>query len=124
MQTPSKIVLVVEDDKFLANAYRVKCQNEDFNVLVASDGNEGLRILEETTPDVILLDLVMPNKDGFEFMTEVNKDPELKKIPILIASNLGQEEDLKKAMEMGAKDYVIKSDTPLEEILEKIRNYL
>jgi len=124
MQENSKVVLVVENDKFLANAYRIKCQNEDFEVLVASDGNEALRILEEKTPNVILLDLVMPNKDGFEFMAEVNKDPELKKIPILITSNLEQEEDVKKAMSMGAKDYVIKSDTPLEEILEKIRQYL
>lgn len=119
-----KIVLIVEDDKFLANAYRVKCQSEDFEGIIAENGNKALKILEETIPNVILLDLIMPSMDGFELLEKIKDIPKLKKIPVLVASNLGQEEDIQKAKSLGADDYVVKSDTPLEEILEKIRKYL
>jgi DNA-binding response OmpR family regulator len=114
-------VLVTEDDKFLASAYRVKLTKAGYEVHLASDGNEALQILSEFTPDVMILDLVMPGKDGFSVLEEINKNENLKKIPIIVASNLGQKEDIDKALSLGAKDYVVKTDLSMSMLIEKIK---
>ena len=117
-------ILVVEDDKFLANAYRVKLEKLGFEVKIAMDGEEGLVFAAEFVPDLILLDLVMPKKDGFTVLQELKADEKLKNIPVLVASNLGQKEDVDKAKELGAVDFVIKSDESLSSIVDKMRRYL
>ncbi len=117
-------ILIAEDDKFLANAYRVKLTKTGFEVKIAMDGEEALTILKGFTPDLILLDLVMPKKDGFTTLRELKAAPHLKGIPVLVASNLGQKEDLDKAMSLGAKDYVVKSDLSLEALIKKIQSLL
>lgn len=117
-------ILVAEDDEFLANAYRVKFTKSGFEVLLAADGQEALDIAHKNHPDLILLDLIMPKMDGFTVLETISRDPQLKKIPVIIASNLGQQEDIEKTKSLGAVDYIIKSDITLEDIVKKIRNHL
>jgi CheY-like chemotaxis protein len=113
-------ILVAEDDKFLGSAYRAKLTKTGFEVQIATDGNEALTALQSFTPDIILLDLVMPGKDGFATLEEIKQSDQLKSIPVIVASNLGQKEDLDKAMALGASDYIIKSDLSLDALISKI----
>lgn len=124
MTDEAKKVLVAEDDNFLMKVYEVKLNKEGFNLIMARDGEEAVKLIKSEKPDIILLDLVMPKKNGFEVLTEVKADPETKNIPILILSNLGQVEDIKKGLDAGADDYIIKADVSIEEIVEKIRKKL
>lgn len=117
-------ILVVEDDAFLANAYRVKLTKAGFSIRIAFDGDQVFSILSEFTPDVIILDLMIPKKDGFEVLKLLKSDARWKTTPIIIASNLGQEEDISRAMQMGANDYIIKSDLSLNDFVTKIRSFL
>ena len=114
-------VLVVEDDRFLVSAYRAKLEKSGYEVQIASDGDEALAVLKSFTPDVMLLDLVMPRRDGFSTLEEIKKDSRLDKIPVIVTSNLGQKEDIDKAMALGANDYIIKSDLSIEELVGKIQ---
>jgi DNA-binding response OmpR family regulator len=113
-------VLVAEDDKFLVSAYRAKLTKSGFDVQIATDGEEALQVLKTFTPDVILLDLVMPRKDGFATLEEIKQGP-MNKIPVIVASNLGQKEDIDKALTLGAADYIIKSDLSMDELVSKIQ---
>ena len=117
-------ILIAEDDKSLASAYRVKLSKAGFEIKMASDGQEALDILESFTPDVILLDLIMPVKDGFSVLEELKKNNEWKNIPVIVASNLGQKEDIDKSMKLGATDYFVKSDMHINDVLAKINNTL
>ncbi len=118
-----KKILVAEDDKFLASAYKAKLAKSGFDVIMTSDGIETLEALKTSKPDLILLDLIMPNKDGFSVLEEIEKYDELKSIPVIIASNLGQKEDIDKGMALGAKDFVIKSNMSLDDLVSKINQY-
>lgn len=113
-------LLIVEDDSFLANAYKMKLTKAGYEVLMASDGNEALDVLSENTPDVIVLDLIMPNMDGFALLERLQDDQMHASIPVIVASNLGQSEDIEKAKSLGARDYVIKTDMSLDELIEKV----
>lgn len=113
-------VLVVEDDRFLISAYRAKLTKSGFEVQMASDGEEALTVLQSFHPDVILLDLVMPRKDGFATLAEIKQHADLKDIPVIVASNLGQKEDIDKAMGLGATDFIIKSDLSMDDLVAKL----
>lgn len=115
-----KKILIAEDDTYISNAYRVKLTKEGFEVKLAFDGQEAMNILESFRPDIIMLDLVMPKKDGFATLAEIKQNPKLKSIPVIIASNLGQKEDIDKAMKLGANDFIVKSDLSLKDIIAKI----
>lgn len=114
-------VLVVEDDKFLIKAYAAKLKKEGFDTILASNGEDGLRIAAEEKPDIILLDLVMPKKDGFDVLYDLKQNKKLKNIPVVVLSNLGQPEDIEKAKKMGAKDYLVKSNISMKDIVDKIK---
>lgn len=114
-----KKVLIAEDDRFLSNAYRVAFTHNDFEVQMAVNGEEVFKILETFTPDVILLDLIMPVKDGFETLKELKAHPTFKAIPVVVASNLGQAEDFEKATALGCEGYIIKSDVDIDVIIQK-----
>lgn len=120
----NKKILVVEDDKFLRKVYESKLPKEGFSVVSAPDGEAGLAALKKEQPDLVLLDLIMPKMTGFDFLIEVKKDQKLAKIPILVLSNLGQEEDTLRAKSLGASDFLIKSNFSIKEVVEKIRQYL
>lgn len=119
-----KKILVAEDDRFLTNAYRVKLTKVGFEVRIGMDGEETLKIMTGWKPDLILLDLIMPVRDGFGVLEEMQKHEEWKDIPVIIASNLGQKEDIDRGIKLGAKDYVIKSDISLDDIVAKVNNLI
>ncbi len=120
----AKKILVAEDDKFLGNAYRIKLTKAGFEVQLATDGQEALTALQTFIPDLILLDLVMPVKDGFAALEEIKANDKLKAIPVIVASNLGQKEDTDRAMKLGAKDFVVKSDLSLDVLIQKIHTLI
>ncbi len=115
-------VLVVEDDRFLSSAYRAKLTKSGFEVEIAGNGEEALEALKTFKPDIILLDMVMPVMDGFTTIGHIRKDSALKSIPIIVTSNLGQKEDLDKAMNLGADDYLVKSNLSLDVLVDKINS--
>ncbi len=117
-------ILVAEDDRFLATAYRAKLTKVGFEVTVATDGEEVLAALPQIVPDIILLDLVMPRKDGFATLEEIKRQDDFKDVPVIVASNLGQKEDLDKAKALGAADYVVKSDLSMDALVQKINALL
>lgn len=119
-------VLLVEDDQILAKLYQAKFQKEGFEIKLAFDGQEGFDNMKSFSPDLVILDLIMPKVDGFTFLQKVKDDAELTKrgIPILVLSNLGQEADIKKAIDMGAKDFFVKADVSLSQMVEKVRKYV
>lgn len=116
-----KKVLVVEDDKFLANAYKAGFEGEGFEVSLAFDGEEALSVAEQQKPDVIILDILIPKLDGFAVLQRLKANSELQQIPVIVASNLGQKEDVDKGMELGATDFIIKSESSVTQILGKIK---
>ncbi len=118
------LVLVVEDDKFLRDLMIQKISKEGFNVLDAVDGEDGLKIAFEKKPHIILLDLMLPGIDGFEVLKRLRESDKIDKIPILILSNLGQQDDLDKAMQLGATDYLIKAHNTPGEIVQKVKALL
>lgn len=117
-------ILVAEDDAALLKVYQAKLSKVGFEVKVARDGDEVGLVLQDFTPDIILLDLVMPKKDGFDVLKELKESPKLKKIPVIVTTNLGQPEDKQKATALGAVDYLVKSDTPIQGIVDRVRQYL
>ncbi|HBK34540.1 MAG: Two component transcriptional regulator, winged helix family [Candidatus Uhrbacteria bacterium GW2011_GWE2_40_58] len=119
-----KTILLVEDDIFLVAAYKDGLEREGFIIQVATDGEEAMAQLAKEIPDLILLDLIMPVKDGFEVLEEMHQDADLKKIPVIILTNLGQEEDIKKGKELGAIDYLVKANFTLAEVVKIIENHL
>lgn len=118
----NKKILVVEDDQILLKALNMELLSSGFDVYSAENGAEGLRVCEKVKPDLILLDLLMPKMNGFEFLEGLKKAK--KKIPVIVLSNLSQDEDKAKATKLGACDYFIKSSTNLSEITKKIQKIL
>lgn len=116
-------VLLIEDDRFFQKFYSTKLREQNIEVEVASDGEEGLIKMKNINPDIVLLDLIMPKKDGFSVLEERSIDENLKKIPVIIFSSLGQEKDLETAKMLGATDYVNKSFFNFDEIMVKISKY-
>lgn len=115
-----KKVLLVEDEEIMINLLQKKLVQEGYEVLVARNGEEGLSMMKEVKPDIVLLDIIMPKMSGFEVMEEVRKDTELKKIPIVVISNSGQPVELDKAKELGARDWLIKTEFDPQEVIEKV----
>lgn len=115
-----KKVLIVEDDAFLIRAYQTKLKDYDLEVEVVTDGSQALAALEKAAPDVILLDLIMPRKDGFEVLQEIKNHKDWRNIPIVVASNMGQAEDVARVKNMGIDDYLVKSDVSLQEVIDRV----
>lgn len=119
-----KFILVVEDDKFLRELIVRKLTAEGFEVNNAVDSEAAFAILKERTPQIILLDLILPGIDGFEILTRIKADPKSKDVPVVVLSNLGQKEDIKKAMALGARDFMVKANFTLDEITLKVRSII
>jgi DNA-binding response OmpR family regulator len=117
-------ILIVEDDKFLIKAYNIKFTRAGFDVITATDGAEGLELAKNELPKLILLDLMLPKIDGFEFLKRIATDEKLKSIPVVVLSNLGQQADKDRALSLGAREYLIKADFTLDEIIEKVNVYI
>jgi len=122
MSTVGKRILIAEDESSIAQALKLKLDNLGHEVRVVNDGGEALVLLEQNAYDLLLLDIMMPSKNGFEVM-EFLKMKE-NKTPIIVSSNLSQEIDKQKATELGASDFFVKSNTSLSEIVNKINEHL
>jgi CheY-like chemotaxis protein len=118
----NKTILVVEDEPILLRALNIELLNAGFEVLVASDGEAGLKMIKANKPDLVLLDLLMPKMDGYAVLEAVKKDPKTKKIPIVVLSNFGEAENIQRAKKLGALDYYIKSSTDLSQLTKKIHS--
>lgn len=117
-------IIVAEDDVFLKKVYQAKLTKAGFEVKIAEDGEEVGKILQSFIPDMILLDLIMPKMDGFAVLSQLKSRDQYKHIPVIITSNLSQLEDKQKALAMGAVDYLVKSDIPIQGVVDKIKSYL
>ena len=117
-------ILLAEDDKFISKAYQDGLGRAGFEVIAAYDGNEALNKIKSKKPNIILLDLIMPEKNGFEVLEEIKADNDLKNIPIIILSNLGQSSDIQRGRDLGANDYLIKSNFSIKEVIEKMKEYV
>jgi DNA-binding response OmpR family regulator len=117
-------VLVAEDDAFLSRAYIAKLEKEGFKAVLAVNGEEVMKKIKNEKPDIILLDVVMPKKNGFDVLYDLKQDANTKDVPVIILSNLGQKEDIKRGKDLGADDYLIKSDIAINDVINKIKQVL
>lgn len=117
-------VLVVEDEEFLVRALTDNLIAENCTVAVAMDGEAVFERLKEKKPALILLDLLLPKKNGFDVLRDLKAHPEFKLIPVVVLSNLGEDVEIKRALELGANDYFVKSQHPIQEVIEKVQEYL
>ncbi len=120
----NKIILIVEDDEVLLRALYVFFHESEYTIATATDGETAVSMAQRLNPDLILLDLLLPQMDGFQFLEKVKAMPKLKNIPVVVLSNLGDESDIKRAKALGAKDYFIKADVELSKLSENIKKVL
>lgn len=119
-----KYILIVEDDEFISDVYQRKLLLEGFEVALAKDGEEALRTIRERRPDLVLLDIMIPLKDGFQVLSELRVDAGLSDIRVVVMSNLSQGKDIAHAKELGALDYIVKSNIALPDMVQRIRKAL
>ncbi len=118
-------IAIVEDDamllKYISAAFRT---DGGFEVYTGSDGEMGEAVIKQQKPDIVLLDVIMPKKNGFEVLKELKKDPQTAKIPVIVLTNLGQQKDIDQAKKLGAADYLVKVDLQVSEIVAKVKKFL
>lgn len=117
-------VLIVEDEEFLVRALKDNLNSEGSTVSVAMDGEAVFDEVKKRKPALILLDLLLPKKNGFDVLKELKASPEWQLIPVIVLSNLGEDSEIKRALELGASDYFVKSQHPIQEVIEKVKEYL
>jgi len=120
----AQTILIVEDDKFLRELISKKLSKGGYNVVEAVDGEDGVKKAKEKNPNLVLLDLILPEMDGFEVLSKIKEDPATASIPVIILSNLGQKDDVDKGLKLGASDYLIKAHLTPGEIIEKVKTIL
>jgi CheY-like chemotaxis protein len=120
MGESARRVLLAEDDRFLRKAAETALKRHGFAVVPAVDGDEALRLARAEPPDLVLLDLIMPKMQGFEVLRALKADPSTAPIPVVILSNLGQEGDVKQAMDAGAAGYFVKANLSLQDLVKRV----
>jgi CheY-like chemotaxis protein len=114
-------ILIIEDDLVLTRMYQKKFEFDGYEVFLGFGGQEGLKLAQEKKPNIILLDIMMPEMDGFEVLKQLKKDPNMKTIPVIILTNLGTSQVLTdEALRLGAVDFLIKSKTSSEDVVKKV----
>jgi len=118
-------IYLIEDDSFISNMYQTKLRNAGYTVDVAGDGEVAWnRLQEEPRPDLVLLDVVLPKKDGFEILEDLRKNEKTKDLSVILLTNLGQKPDVERGIKLGADDYIIKAHYTPSEVIEKIEKVL
>jgi DNA-binding response OmpR family regulator len=117
-------ILIVEDDKFLGEFLLKRLKEEGFEVFLATNGEEGFNLAREKRPELIILDLILPEKNGYEVLEDLKKNPLTSNIPVLVLSNLGQKEEVEEAFRKGAEDFLIKAYYSLDDIALRVRLHL
>lgn len=120
----TKKILIAEDDPFLSSLLKNRFTREGFEVYAAKDGDEAFTMIQSARPDLVLLDIILPKRSGFEVMAQIRESPELEKTPIIIISNLGQPEDVERGQQLGAIEYFIKAKASIDDLVQKIREFL
>lgn len=115
-------ILIVEDDVFLSDLYKTKFNLEGFKVSTAFDGEKGVEMVAKVKPDIILLDLILPKKSGFEVLEAVRANSAFKDLPVILLTNLSQKADVEKGLKLGADDYLIKAHFMPGEVVDKIKS--
>jgi CheY-like chemotaxis protein len=124
MAEQPKRILLVEDDRFLRKAAEATLRRHGFSVCTAADGEEALQHIQAETPDLVLLDLIMPKLQGFEVLRLMKQNPATKQIPVVVLSNLGQESDVQQALQGGAIAYLIKANLSLQDLVIQVQKFL
>jgi DNA-binding response OmpR family regulator len=119
-----KRILLTEDDEFLSSLIKNRLEREHFEVKVAKDGEEVLALLKTYQPDLVLMDIILPKKLGFEVLEEIQANTKLSHAPVMILSNLGQDSDIQRAKELGAIDYFIKAKVVIDDLIKRIKSFL
>lgn len=114
-------ILIVEDDDFLRSLAVTKLQAEGFVMDIAPTGDDGLAKIMALPPDLVILDLMLPNVSGFEVLQKIRENEATKKLKVIVFSNLGEEEDIKKCLDLGVSEYLVKANFTLDELAEKIK---
>ncbi|MBL7142298.1 MAG: response regulator [Candidatus Pacebacteria bacterium] len=117
-------IAIMEDEELILNLLEKKLIKEGYELLVARNGEEGLKLIKEKKPDLLLLDIIMPLKGGFEVLEEMQQDATLKDVPVIIISNSGQPVEIDRAQKLGAKDWLIKTDFDPQEVVDKIKKQI
>jgi len=120
---PKKII-IIEDEELLSSLLRKKLTNLGYEVFIASDGEKGLQAVKEINPDLVLLDIIMPKMGGFEVLKAIKADDSIKNIKVIIISNSGQPVELDKARELGAEDWLIKTEFDPQEVVDKASKHI
>jgi len=115
-----KKILIIEDEEIITEFLQKRLNKEGYEGLVAKNGEKGLQMMRETKPNLVLLDIILPQKGGFEVMEQMEKESELKLIPVIVISNSGQLSELDRAKRLGAKNWIIKTEFDPQEIINKI----
>lgn len=116
-------ILMIEEDRFLRKIYKNKLSKENFEFIEATNGEEGLNKVVSEKPDIVLLDLILTRKSGFDVLVEMKRNRKTKKIPVIILSNLGQESDIQRGLSLGAKEYLVKTEISLFDVVNKIKEW-
>lgn len=124
MTDSNKKVMIVEDDEHISKVYEIKLAKEGIASILAVDGEEAVTKITSERPDVILLDLMIPKKDGFDVLAEIKKNPDTTNIPVIVLSNLGQQADQDRALALGANEYLVKVDYPIQEVVNRVKKYI
>ena len=119
-----KTIFLVEDDLFLVKAYRIKLQQENFEIWEANDGKEAMKFLEKDPPDLVLLDLMLPGISGFDILAAIRKNDKWKDVKVIILTNLGQPTDIERGKKFGIIDYIIKADVKINDVIDRIKKVL
>jgi DNA-binding response OmpR family regulator len=117
-------VLIVEDDTFLSGMYVTKLTMEGLDVELAGDGRQALKCVSQNPPDIILLDALIPKLSGFDVLAQLKKSPKTKAIPVVLLTNLGERQDVRRGLDLGAADYLIKAHFLPSEVVAKIKRIL
>lgn len=121
MKSTSPSVFLIEDERILAEELRRRLLHIGYRVEVAYDGDAGLAMVRKAPPDLLLLDIMLPKKNGFEILQEMHDDTDLRKVPVVIISNSGQPVEIDRALALGARDYLVKANFEVEEVIEKVQ---
>ncbi|MDP3057815.1 MAG: response regulator [bacterium] len=120
-----KVILLIEDDALLVKAYEAKFKKEGLNVWIIMNGTEAIKSLEKDPPSLVLLDLMLPGASGFDVLRAIKNNEKWKNIPVVVLTNLGQNQDIERIKEIGeVKEYIIKANMKISDIIEKIKKYL
>ena len=117
-------VLLIEDDEMLLDMYNLKFLESGFDILKASNGLDGYEAAVKNRPDIILLDIILPQMDGFAVMEKLKQNKDTEKIPVFFLTNLKQEEDVERGKKLGAVGYLVKATLTPTQILEKVKQFL